>query len=77
METQLQRLSAQMDKAVYALQEQSHLEQEVQLLIKTSANLIEKLEARDKEIMHLKSELMLIRQQLAAFRDVETIYNDE
>lgn len=70
-------LSQRMDQAVAAIQQQQDLQQEVNLLIKTASNLIEKLEARDKEIMLLKSELMVMRNQLSAFVTVEEMEGDE
>lgn len=73
----LQWLSKRMDQAVLAIQEQQNLEKEVHLLIKTSNNLIEKLEARDKEIVQLRAELMLLRNQLSAFVTVEAMEADE
>jgi hypothetical protein len=66
-----------MDSAVAAIQEQQNLEQEVNLLIKTANNLIEKLASRDKEIVRLRSELMLLRSQLSAFITVEEVEGDE
>lgn len=73
----MQWLSKRMDQAVAAIQEQQNLEQEVHLLIKTANNLIEKLEARDKEIIQLRGELMLLRNQLSAFVTVEEMEGDE
>jgi pentose-5-phosphate-3-epimerase len=73
----MQWLSDRMDQAVSAIKDQQDLEAEVHLLIKTSASLIDKLEKRDKELMHLRSELMLLRQQLAAFTDIEAAVDDE
>lgn len=73
----MQWLSDRMDAAVNALKDQRDLEAEVHLLIKTSASLLEKLEKRDKELMQLKSELMLARQQLSAFVTVEAVEGDE
>lgn len=73
----LQWLSKRMDQAVAAIQEQQNLEQEVHLLIKTSNSLIEKLESRDKEIVQLRAELMLLRNQLSAFVTVEAMEADE
>lgn len=73
----MQRLTQQMDRAVNALKEQNDLEAEVYLLVKTAASLIEKLEKRDKEIMNLRSELMLVKQQLLAYATVEIVTNDE
>lgn len=73
----MQRLTEQMDRAVIALKEQRDLESEVYLLIRTGSSLLEKLEQRDKEIMKLRSELMLIRQQLSAFITVESATQDE
>lgn len=73
----LQRLSEQMDRAVSALKEQRDLEAEVYLLIKTSSSLLEKLTQRDQEIMRLRSELMLMSQQLSAFVTVEQATQDE
>lgn len=72
----MQWLSKRMDQAVEAIKEQQDLEAEVHLLIKTSASLIEKLEKRDKELMVLRSEIMLLRQQLAAFTDLEALEDD-
>ena len=73
----MQWLSSRMDQAVEAIQEHQNLEKEVHLLIKTANSLIEKLDARDKEILRLKSELMLLRSQLSAFVTVEDIKGDE
>lgn len=70
-------LSQRMDQAVIAIQQQQELEAEVHLLVKTANSLIEKLERRDKEILSLKSELMLLRSQLAAFITVEDSEGDE
>lgn len=73
----LQWLSKRMDQAVAAIQEQQNLEKEVHLLIKTSNSLIEKLEARDKEIIQLRAEMLLLRNQLSAFVTVESVEADE
>lgn len=70
-------LSERMDAAVEAIKEQRDLEQEVNLLVRTAANLIDKLEARDREIVQLRAELMLMRNQLKAFVTVEAIEGDE
>lgn len=73
----MQWLSARMDQAVQAIQAQQDLESEVHLLIKTANSLIEKLESRDKEIVQLRGELMLLRNQLSAFVTVEEAEGDE
>ena len=73
----MQWLSARMDQAVQAIQQQQDLQQEVHLLIKTANNLIIKLEERDKEINLLRSELMLVRNQLSAFVTVNQLEEDE
>lgn len=75
--TQMEWLSKRMDQAVAALQHQQELESEVHLLIKTSNSLIEKLERRDREIVALRAEMMLLRNQLSAFVTVEEIQGDE
>jgi hypothetical protein len=73
----MQWLSERMDLAVNSLKDQRDLEAEVHLLMKTGASLLEKIEKRDREIMQLRSELMLVRQQLAAFTDIEQVTDDE
>lgn len=73
----LEWLCKRMDQAVAAIQQQQELEMEVRLLIKTSNNLIEKLEQRDREIVGLRAELMLLRSQLSAFITVEEAEGDE
>jgi predicted nucleic acid-binding Zn-ribbon protein len=74
---QMQRLTAQMDRAVAVLQEQNALEHEVHLLIRTASSLIDKLESRDKEIMKLRSELMLTKQQLSAYVTIDQETQDD
>lgn len=74
---QMQRLTAQMDRAVAVLQEQNALEQEVHLLIRTASSLIDKLESRDREIMKLRSELMLTKQQLSAYVTIDQEAQDD
>jgi flagellar biosynthesis/type III secretory pathway chaperone len=73
----LQWLSDRMDAAFNALKEQRDLECEVNLLIKTCSSLLEKIDQRDKQILSLKSELLLIQNQLSAFVTVESVEGDE